>query len=147
VNGALTSYTHDLLGRLETATRSGQWSQMFEYRRVREPRLLRDNSACFEMFGTEETRRNAWCPDALLGKLFFNQGGLGSIGYGPTLGAIALTSPTIAGGSVGVRINISQASWIQNAGDERDHALTLLHELGHAFNLLIVRRPGGNTIK
>jgi hypothetical protein len=31
VNGALTSYTYDLLGRLETATRSGQWSQLFEY--------------------------------------------------------------------------------------------------------------------
>jgi uncharacterized protein RhaS with RHS repeats len=31
VNGALTSYTYDLLGRLDTATRSGQWSQIFDY--------------------------------------------------------------------------------------------------------------------
>jgi YD repeat-containing protein len=37
VNGALTSYTYDLLGRLETATRSGQWSQFVRVRRVRQP--------------------------------------------------------------------------------------------------------------
>jgi hypothetical protein len=47
--------------------------------------LLRDNDACRGLFGTEESRRNGWDPAVVLGRLFANRGGVGSLGYGPTL--------------------------------------------------------------
>ena len=48
---------------------------------------------------------------------------------------------------MGARININQSNWVSTAGATREHAFTLLHELGHAFNILSVRGSGGSTIR
>ncbi len=115
--------------------------------------MLAANSECAEIFGTAETRANGWAPGTVLANLFFNQGSMGSIGYGPTLipGAEALTSPTITRSGIGARININLNAWLSPenklAGNARQRGLTLLHELGHAFNLLSLRGSGGSTIK
>lgn len=60
---------------------------------------------------------------------------------------MAVTSPAVAGGALGARTNINQSKRLILANDERERALTLLRELGHAFNLLSVRGSGGSAIE
>jgi len=117
---------------------------------VRAQKML-ESERCTKVFGTDESKANGWNPSQVLGKLMFGQGGLGSIGYGHTLGNEAFTTPTLFGvplGTTGARISINAAAWqVENSGiSPQERALTLLHELGHAFNLLYLRGSGGSKI-
>jgi hypothetical protein len=104
---------------------------------------------CSKLFGTSETRANGWSPSQVLSNLVFGRGDLGSVGCGPTLGAEALTSPTITLGGIGARINIKADAWQTDTPgmNARHRALTLLHEMGHAYNILSIRGSGGSEIK
>jgi hypothetical protein len=83
-----------------------------------------------------------------LGKLFWGRTNLGSVGYGPPIitgGTYAITTPTIKDFALGAAINVNASAW---AGlDSRERGLTLLHELGHAYNLWALRGSGGSDIK
>jgi len=105
---------------------------------------LKDNPECQQVFGTVDSRQNGWDPGTVLGNLFWHQGGLGSVGYGPTLGATALTVPTLAGFAIGAVININDSQWFDISASDR--GILLLHELGHAYNLLSARGSGGSAI-
>jgi len=102
---------------------------------------------CAGVFGTADTRSNGWDPATILGSLFFGRTDLGSIGYGPSIVtgfSYAITTPTIKNFNVAAVISINADAW---AGlDSRDRGLTLLHELGHAYNLLSLRGSGGSQI-
>jgi RHS repeat-associated protein len=106
---------------------------------------LDNNTPCQNLYGTAQTRSNGWDPAVVLANLFWGTNNLGHIGYGPTLGALALTVPTLAGGALGAAISVSgSATWLDMQNS--DQALVLLHELGHAYNILIPRGSGGSQI-
>lgn len=107
--------------------------------------LLDKSQECTRIFGSDSTRAAGWSPAVILAKLVFGTGGYGSIGYGPTLGQLALTVPTIAGMALAAQINLSTTAFVGESTLER--ARTLLHELGHAFNLLSLRGSGGSQVE
>jgi hypothetical protein len=107
--------------------------------------MLSGNVPCIQLFGTDASRSAGWDPATVLGNLFFGRTNLGSVGYGPTLGAEALTSPTFSGLALAARININASDWIHLS--KQDRGLALLHELGHAYNILFPRGSGGSAIR
>lgn len=110
-----------------------------------------ESEKCANLFDTPEFRANGWAPSQVLGKLMFAQGGLGSVGYGETRGNEDLIRPTLEGvpfGRTGACLNRRAAAWqTPNSGISLlERALTLLHELGHAYNLLFLRGSGASSI-
>jgi hypothetical protein len=81
----------------------------------------------------------------------WNDGGLGSLGYGPTFGQVAITTVSFSGLAIAARININEDIWRSPqygfASNKRERAITLLHELGHAYDFLTLRGSGGSTIR
>jgi RHS repeat-associated protein len=142
LNPTLAKRANDLIGKdLDNAE---LWDFLYDAY-VQAQNLLKDNKPCIQLFGTDETRNNGWDPAVVLGKLFWRQGNLGSIDYGNTLGGLALTYPTLSGLAIAATVNVSnEVDW--GMLDHRERGLILLHELGHAYNLLSVRGSGGSAI-
>lgn len=110
--------------------------------------MLSQSPDCAALFGTESTRAHGWDPGVVLGNLFSGRTDLGGLGYGPfvvTTASYAVTTPTIKDFSFAVAININSVAF--PALDIRERGLTLLHELGHAYNLLALRGSGGSQIR
>jgi hypothetical protein len=103
------------------------------------------NSDCMNLFGNAKSRANGWNPVNVLTNIIYGSHSHGSVTFknlGPGPGAI--TSPSGHGlglitGKVSITINEytdpTKAYW--NAGYSTINAELLLHELGHAYTLLL----------
>ena len=120
--------------------------------------LLDKKPSCMQLFGTEETRRAGFDPRSVAKSIFSQQSHMfGQTAFAPLssgVDAITLPSPVsigigpfgvpIFGLKVSVIINSSSKSdW--NSGDSSSRAITLFHELGHAYMWLA--GSGGSKIK
>ena len=127
------------------------------YRKAQD--ILATHENCSKLFGTDQSRANGWNPMNVLKGMFFGEGGLGSIRYGSTLpGSEMTTLPTVTVGNgpfgigLGASITISESAakdYISGSGyvgATNELALSLLHELGHAYSLLSPRGSGGSQI-
>lgn len=111
-----------------------------------------EDPECRSIFGTESSRASGWDPREVLNKLFDGSSGLGRLTYNrlPILGAVAIanTSVSLVGFSIGAHIEINTDAWTMNefSHNRRERALTILHELGHAYTILRLRGSGGSEI-
>jgi hypothetical protein len=102
---------------------------------------------CADLYGTPESRENGWDPATIFRNLFAGHGGFGEVKFGPTLGALALTSPSFGSKGITAIVNLNIDAWTGKlVHDTFERSLTLLHELGHAYNLLSLRGSGGSKI-
>jgi RHS repeat-associated protein len=105
------------------------------------------NEECLELFGNEETRSGKYNPvtvltDLVMGNISGGQSSYGNLTWRAGTGADVTANgiPFLAGSAT---IKIGVASW--NGGDVNENAHTLLHELGHFYD--VVRGAGGSAIK
>jgi hypothetical protein len=128
-------------------------------------KALREHQECQELFGTAETRAGEFSPERMLDQLFSptmnppsgNQYGSFSFADLTSIGPAAITypvpgsavpglTPPTLGLRVGIVINSAQSAasnaWMR--GDSFNNAVTLLHEMGHAYDWLF--RSGGSKI-
>lgn len=113
------------------------------------------NKDCLELFGTHQSRENGWDPREFAKDLFSGK----PSDYGWTVfvpltsaGPVAATVPFGSAGVVptlGVLVLINSSTgpgdlWMN--ADTDINAMTLLHELGHAYDILQVRGSGGSAI-
>ncbi|MFN7919438.1 MAG: RHS repeat-associated core domain-containing protein [Bryobacteraceae bacterium] len=101
---------------------------------------------CAGLYGTSATRAAGWNPVDVVTKLFVNRNGpLGSVNfelYDPKTVAQVRVSFTAPLSNVVVSFN--RLFW--NRGNTEENALTLLHEMAHAYNYLFLQGSGGFAI-
>jgi hypothetical protein len=110
--------------------------------------------SCQKLFGTSQTRSNGFNPSTVLSSLAAGGNQYGSINFSfIPLTVDAITTEVLPGLPLAnspkpvVIINslYIPGTSLWNNGDALNNAITLLHELGHVFNLL--SGSGGSMIK
>jgi len=105
--------------------------------------------ACQKMLGTSETRANGFDPATILNELWGAGGATVKIGSSTVISSYGPLGPIAPLGAIpDSLLMVADAAVILNTsrltGDSWETAITLLHELGHLYNLL--PGSGGSVI-
>ncbi len=109
-----------------------------------------ENQSCDQLFGTTASRAGAFSPSSFLAAYVWGYSPYGGVSFASMwiLGGVARTYPTPNGAHTFINTynpGPNNAYW--NVGDALENAITLLHEMGHAYSYLSIYGSGGSAMK